>query len=74
MDAPVIPSDDYTQGQMMGMLCVIRLIRNAQETKTAIPASVFDNIEKIARESLSTYLDKPEEDVILMVNQLLNTL
>lgn len=74
MDAPVTPNNDYEQGQMMGMLCIIRLIRNAEETNTGIDGNIFDKIERLASESLSSYLDKPEEDIVLMVDQLLSTL
>lgn len=68
------PNTDYENGQMMGMLCIVRLIRSAEETNTGIPGEVFDKIERIASESLATYLGKPEEDVILMVDKQLNTL
>jgi hypothetical protein len=67
-----VPTNDYTQGQMMGMLCIVRLIRNAEETNIGIPGDVFDKIERIATESLAEYLGKPEEDVTLMVDTQLN--
>lgn len=69
-----IPSNDYTQGQMMGMLCIVRLIRQAEETKTGIPGEIFDKIENISTKSLAVYLDKPEEDVILFVDRQLHEL
>lgn len=61
------PSNDYAQGQMMGMLCIIRLLK----LRGTVPIEVVDSIEHKAAESLSVYLDKPEEDVYLMVDNLL---
>lgn len=62
---------DYTQGQMMGMLCIIRLLRTTHDKGERVSDQVLDRIERISSESLAGYLQKPEEDVILMVdNQL----
>jgi len=62
------PSNDYAQGQMMGMLCIIRLMRRAEESKQVVPDIVLTNIQHIATQSLSEYLQKPEEDIILLVD------
>jgi len=64
---PPKPSDDYGHGQMMGMLVVIQLFENARDAGTTINEKVLENIKKIAAGDLAGYLDKPEEDVYLLV-------
>lgn len=66
-----IPSDDYGHGQMMGMLVVIQLFENSREMGVPIMESTLDTIKRIAVSDLAEYLDKPEEDIYLLVqNQL----
>tara|TARA_B100001250_G_scaffold371758_1_gene356774 strand:+ start:109 stop:336 length:228 start_codon:yes stop_codon:yes gene_type:complete len=62
-----VPSDDYGHGQMMGMLVVIAMFENAAEKGIEIPQYTLDTIKRIASQDLSEYLDKPEEDVLLLV-------
>lgn len=63
-------TEDYKQGQMMGMLYMIRMLKN----RSPIPATVIDTIESEAIKTLSAYFDKPEEDVYLMVDKEINKL
>lgn len=68
------PSNDYTQGQMMGMLCIVRLLRINAEAGTVIPDAIFDNIERLSVDSLAEYLQTPQEDVFLLVDNQLEKL
>lgn len=71
---PLVPGDDYAQGQMMGMLVMIQMFENAIDDKQPIPKSTTDKIKSIAVRSLSEFLQKPEEDVILLVDKQLRTI
>lgn len=62
---PAEPNNDYNNGQMMGMLSIIRQLK----LKGHIPAQTLDNIERVASESLSEYFQKPQEDIILLVDK-----
>ena len=62
------PTNDYGHGQMMGMLVVIELFNKARENQATISQKMLDDISKIAVADLSEYLQKPEEDVYLMVD------
>ena len=64
-----IPSNDYGHGQMMGMLVVIQLFENAREAGTFVPESTLEKIKRIAANDLAGYLQKPEEDIFLLVQQ-----
>lgn len=66
---PPKPSDDYGHGQMMGMLVVIQMFENAKLKDVSIREDVLENIKRLAVSDLSQYLDKPEEDVHLLINQ-----
>lgn len=68
------PTTDYEHGQMMGMLVIIQIIENSIDDDMGVPASVFDKIKRLAAEDLADYLDKPEEDVYLMVEEELKDL
>lgn len=70
----IVPSNEYEQGQMMGMLVVIQMLENAREQNVPIMHSTLDKIKRIAVKSLSEYLEKPEEDVILLVNEQLGSI
>lgn len=75
MATPVpVPGNDYSQGQMMGMLVIIQMFENAIEAKKPIPQSTTNKIKSIAVRALSEYLQKPEEDVILLVDQQLRNI
>jgi hypothetical protein len=63
------PSDDYGHGQMMGMLVIIQLLENSREVNIPVPSSTFETIKKIAVNDLAGYLEKPEEDIFLLVDQ-----
>ena len=74
MDKSFKPTDDYTQGQMMGMLCIIRMLRLAENTNKIVAPSTLDNMENLATGSLAGYLQIREEDVILLVDTQLEKL
>lgn len=63
------PTDEYGHGQMMGMLVIIQMLENAREEGMGIRQEVFDKIKSIAGKDLAEYLDKPEEDVYLLVDK-----
>lgn len=71
MDKPV-PGYEYSMGQMMGMLVIIQMLQNAQEAKVFVPNQTLDKIKAISAKSLAEYLQKPEEDVLLLVNEQLS--
>lgn len=66
MDMPE-PTDDYGHGQMMGMLVIIQLIEEAHAAGTTVRPETFDKIKRIAVSDLAEFLDKPEEDVHLLI-------
>lgn len=63
------PTEDYMQGQMMGMLCIIQMFENAKDAGVLIQQTQLDIIKRIAVQSLAPYLQKPEEDIMLLVDQ-----
>lgn len=71
---PPKASTDYAQGQMMGMLVIIQMLENAIDTKVKVPQEKLTTIKRVAVDSLSEYLQKPGEDVILLVDQVLRTI
>lgn len=64
-----MPSSDYGHGQMMGMLVVIQMFDNAADNGIIIPRNTLDTIRKIASGDLAEYFKKPDEDVLLLVEQ-----
>lgn len=51
----------------MGMLVVIMMLEDSRDSQVPIPAKTIEKIKKVAVENLAQYLDKPEEDVTLLV-------
>ena len=66
---PIKITDEYGHGQMMGMLVAIQMYENADEIGHRVPQTVVDKIKRIAANDLAGYLKKPEEDVMLLVEQ-----
>lgn len=63
----ITPTDEYGHGQMMGMLVIIELIETIAEAGATLDPSVLEKIKRIAVSDLAQYLNKPEEDVHLLV-------
>lgn len=54
---------------MMGMLVIIKLLENAREANRPLSVKLFRTVKDIASRDLAEYLQKPEEDVLLMVDE-----
>jgi hypothetical protein len=66
MDKPV-PTDEYQHGEMMGMLTIIMMLEAARDAKVETPVEKFEQLKWFAVADLARFFDKPEEDVILLV-------
>jgi hypothetical protein len=66
-------TNEYGHGQMMGMLVIIQLFENARDDKRSVDGRLMQRIKEIATRDLSEYLEKPEEDVLLLVNEQLRS-
>ncbi len=73
MQAPKATTD-YAHGQMMGMLVIIQLFDNARESNSTIDLGTLNRVKDIASRDLAEYLDIPEEDVLLLVNEQLRNI
>lgn len=71
---PPKATTDYEHGQMMGMLVIVSLLENAREANVPISHKVLDTIKNVASRDLAEYLGKPEEDVLLLVDQRLRSI
>lgn len=71
---PPKPGTEYAQGQMMGMLVIIQMLEAAEDTKVPIDSKRLQTIKNVAVNSLSEYLQKPGEDVILLVDKVLKSI
>lgn len=60
--------DPFNAGQMVGMLVMLTFI----EKNRGIPQEVLETIKTVAANNVQTYLDKPTEDIFLMVENLVN--
>lgn len=58
--------DPFNAGQMVGMLVMLTFI----EKHNGIPADMLEEIKTVCAENVQTFLDKPTEDVFLMVDNL----
>lgn len=65
---PPKPTDEYGHGQMMGMLVMITMIENVVDLDGTPHGPTFERIKALAVSDLSQYLNKPEEDVYLLVD------
>jgi hypothetical protein len=63
------PTNEYEHGQMMGMLTMLMLFEEASDEGVTISPDVLNKIKDIAAKDLSGYLEKPEEDVYLMISR-----
>lgn len=63
------PTDDYSHGQMMGMLVIIMMFEMAKENGVSVPDSTLQSIKDLAVEDLAEYLNKPTEDVLLLIEE-----
>lgn len=58
--------DPFNAGQMVGMLVMLTFIEN----NNGIPKEALDQIKNAAANNVQGYLDKPTEDIFLMVDNL----
>ena len=60
--------DPFNAGQMVGMLVMLVFI----EKNKGISAPVLEELKQVAANNAQEYLDKPSEDIYLMVDKLVN--
>lgn len=60
---------DYAHGQMMGMLVIIQLLEQAKETQKPVTGNMIQTIKNVCTRDLAQYLERPEEDVLLLVDE-----
>lgn len=60
-------NNPYSVGQLVGMLFMIELI----ESNRGIDAELLNRLKMRCADGASEYLNKPAEDVLLMVEQLM---
>lgn len=58
--------DPFNAGQMVGMLVALTFIEN----QGGISAEILEKIKFVCATNAQTYLDKPTEDIFLMIDQL----
>ena len=58
--------DPFNAGQMVGMLVMLTFIEN----NDGISQEMLDRIKEITAENAQAYLEKPAEDIFLMVDNL----
>lgn len=58
--------DPFNAGQMVGMLVMLTFI----EKHKGIPADMLEKIKQIAATNAQVFLEKPTEDIFLMVDGL----
>lgn len=63
---PIDYSDPFSAGQMVGMLVMLTYI----EQNEGITSDVIDQLKKVAAENVQEYLDKPTEDIHLMIENI----
>lgn len=68
------PTTEYDHGQMMGMLVVITMVEKISDLESTPYGPTFEKIKRLAAKDLSEYLNKPEEDVYLLVDEELKAL
>lgn len=59
-------NDPFTAGQMVGMLVVLTFI----EQNNGIDAEALEKLKEVAATNAQTFLQKPTEDIYLMINDL----
>lgn len=63
-------NDPFDAGQMIGMLMMLAFI----EKNGGISEDLADKIKDIAASSIEEYMEKPSEDILLMVDELMEEL
>lgn len=58
--------DPFNAGQMVGMLVILTYIENNR----GISQDMIDMIKQVAADNSQVYLEKPTEDIFLMVDNL----
>lgn len=59
--------DPFNAGQMIGMLVILTFI----EQNNGIPKEMLDQIKQVTAVNAQEFLDKPAEDIFLMVDSLI---
>lgn len=59
-------TDPFDAGQMVGMLVILTFI----EKNNGIPKEMLEQLKWVTADNASAYLDKPTEDVFLMIDNL----
>lgn len=59
-------NDPFNAGQMIGMMVMLTFI----EKHNGIPADMLEEIKNVCAENAQAFLDKPTEDIFLMVDNL----
>ena len=59
-------SDPFNAGQMVGMLVMVTFL----ETHKEIPMDTIDQLKWVCANNASVFLDKPAEDVFLMIDNI----
>lgn len=62
--------DPFVAGQMIGMLVVLTFI----EKNNGIPQDVLEQLKKVCADNAQEFIDKPTEDIFLMVDGLVKNL
>lgn len=59
-------SDPFNAGQMVGMLVMLTFM----EKNKVISQAMLDELKKVTADNAQTYLQKPTEDIFLLVDKL----
>lgn len=59
-------ADPFNAGQMVGMLVMITFLENHQ----GIPIEKIEQLKWVCANNASVFLDKPPEDVFLLINNI----
>lgn len=59
-------NDPFVAGQMVGMLVMLTFIEN----NNGIPKELLQEIKQTCANNIETFLDKPIEDIFLMVDNM----
>lgn len=59
-------SDPFNAGQMVGMLVMITFLENHQ----GIPIEKIEQLKWVCANNAGVFLDKPAEDVFLLINNI----
>lgn len=59
-------SDPFNAGQMVGMLVMVTFLENNKD----VPMETIDRLKWICANNASVFLDKPAEDVFLMIDNI----